>query len=154
MHFLCLNRHSFYYTDVITSITSMSSCCKNTKLFTTSRDTVGDKNAVSDFRARRLSPASGCVSMNQEGHQAVDNDAATVAELWAINAQLRPVSKLIQALEADSITKGRVAWPTFESIHSRLTTINSLRRQMKHIADLTMYTEAHFGGVAKLHGED
>ena len=125
----------------------------NSKLLTANRETNNNNNAVSEFRSRRLSPAVGYIGLDRDDPPIEDSGATTVAELWAINAQLRPVSKLIQALESDNITKGRVAWLTFESIHSRLTTINTIRRQMKHISDLIGYTISHFGGVAKLQGQ-
>ena len=124
-----------------------------TKFFTANRDIIDRANPVSDFRSRRLSPALGYLDNESTVSQATDTNADTVAELWAINSQLRPVSKLIQVLESDNLTKERVPWLTFESIHSRLTSIASIRRQMKHISDLIKYTVIHFGSVKKLQGQ-
>ena len=127
--------------------------CNETKWFTANRETVNLGNAVNDFRYRRLSPGTGLVQGNENTNETTDSESATVAELWAINAQLRPVSKLIQVLEGDNATRHRVAWLTFESIRSRLTTINSIRRQMKHISDLIKFTVTHFGDIEKLQGQ-
>ena len=127
--------------------------CNETRWFTANRETVNLGNAVNDFRYRRLSPGAGVVQVDENINATADSESATVAELWAINTQLRPVSKLIQALEGDNATRYRVAWLTFGSIRSRLTTINSIRRQMKHISDLIKFTITHFGDIRKLQGQ-
>ena len=132
--------------------TKAPAVCQESKLFATNRGMVHINNAVSDFRVRRLGPAAGSIFKGEGGPGAENGDSTTAAEMWAVNAQLRPVSKLIRSIEADIQTRGRLARLTFEAIHSRLTKTNSIRRQMKRISDLIKFTISRCGTVGKLQG--
>ena len=126
--------------------------CAQSRHLTINREPMSYTNAVADYRNRRLSPGIGPTFKGTLESEPQCPEATTVAELWAINAQLRPVSRSIQAIEADTHICGRVPRLTFAAINSRLTSINSIRRQMKHISGLINFTISKFGSVAKLQG--
>ena len=126
--------------------------CARSKHLTINREPTCFNDAVSDYRTRRLSPGLGPSFKGPPEVVPECAEANTVAELWAINAQLRPISKLIQAIEGDSHIRDRVAWLTFAALNSRLTSINSIRSQMKHISDLIKFTISKYGSISKLEG--
>ena len=126
--------------------------CARSRHLTINREPTLPNDAVSDYRTRRLSPGLGPIFKGPPEVVPERAEADTVAELWAINAQLRPISKLIQAIEGDIHIRGRVAWLTFAAINSRLTSINSIRRQMKRISGLIKFTISKYGSISKLEG--
>ena len=68
--------------------------------FRINRMVANTNNAISDFRAMRLSPATSTAIKTPPKCNNNGEETSLVAELWGINSQLRPISGLIKALEA------------------------------------------------------
>ena len=76
-----------------------------------------------------------------------------VAELRPVNAHLTPAPIHITAKEAGNSTRCSAAWLTYDAIRSRLSSGNSTRRQMGHIADLRKFTNLRFGEARGFQGK-